>query len=145
SAILQIALRKCLKVPIHKHRHLLGRGERQLASRILVEASVVELQAHGGSSSAMSSPTVTGFTGFVWSRTVDADAVGGAAVAGEVAGEAGAAGAAGPGAGADAVGAGADVAGPGTGAAVAAGPGSCGVGVCGMNCEPPRGVRQSKI
>ena len=47
---------------------------RQCASRFVV----LEVQAHGGSSSAMDSPTVTGFTGFVLSRTTDPDDAGGA-------------------------------------------------------------------
>src|SRR5262249_35993716 len=103
-----------------------SRGGRQLAFRVGV---AVEHCAHfHGISSATSSASVTGFTGLGWSGVEAADDADGAIVVGEVAVAAGAAG-------------------PGTGAAVVAGPGSCGLGDCGMNCESfiPPGARQSRI
>src|SRR5262245_65822724 len=79
----------------------------------------------------MSSPTVTGFTGFVWSRTVDADDAGGVADDGAV----------------DGVAIGASLLEVAAGvAAVAAAGGSCGVdGDATREPSPPLGARQSMI
>src|SRR5262249_3809566 len=106
---------------------VLGENGRQLASRFDVEVRH-RAQAHGGNSSAISSPTVTGFTGRVRSRIVSGGAID-AAVAG----------------GGGDVGRDDGVVGAGAGEGCVDGPLICGVGACGINCEPlePPGDRQS--
>src|SRR5262249_37760334 len=93
---------------------------------------VTGAQAQGGNLSAISSPTVTGFTGFVLSRTVDADDAGGVADDGAVD---------------DGVAVGASSLEVAAGvAAVAAAGGSCGVdGDATREPSPPLGARQSMI